>query len=67
MKQIIDKHKIGRSFQISDMVFLKLQPYRQSTVSQGGAQKFAAKFYRPFKVKDKIGKVAYQLELSSSA
>ena len=36
MKQMADKHKSERSFQIGDMVFLKLQPYRQTSVSQGG-------------------------------
>ena len=28
MKQMADRHRTERSFQIGDMVFLKLQPYR---------------------------------------
>ena len=36
MKQMADKHRSERNFNIGDMVFLKLQPYRQTSVSQGG-------------------------------
>ena len=67
MKQLADKHRIDRSFQIGDMVFLKLQPYRQQSMARVGRHKFAAKYYGPYKVKDKIRKVAYQLELPSHA
>ena len=67
MKQLAGKHQSERSFQIGDLVFLKLQPYKKLSVKSGSVHKFAAKFYGPFKVKDKIGKVTYQLELHSSA
>ena len=62
MKQMADRHRTDRSFQIGDMVFLKLQPYRQVSIARERVQKFAAKYYGPFRVKDKIGSVAYQLE-----
>ena len=48
------------------MVFLKLQPYKQVFVARKGVHKFAFKYYSPFRVKDKIGQVAYQLEFSSN-
>ena len=51
-----DKHRSERNFNIGDMVFLKLQPYRQTFVSQGGIQKLSAKYYGPFRIKDKVGK-----------
>nr|GEX49514.1 putative reverse transcriptase domain-containing protein [Tanacetum cinerariifolium] len=38
-------------------VYLKLQPYRQSTIRQGTHHKFAAKYYGPFVVIAKVGKV----------
>ncbi|GJR95854.1 hypothetical protein Tco_0268028 [Tanacetum coccineum] len=38
-----------------DMVYLKLQPYRQITVRQGMHYKLSAKFYGRFKVIERIG------------
>ena len=66
MKQLADRHRTERSFQIGDMVFLKLQPYKQMSVAKRGVHKFAAKYYDLFRVKDMIGQVAYQLEFPSS-
>ena len=63
MKMHTDQHRFERSFQIGDMVYLKLQPYRQVTVATG----ISPKFYSPFQVVDKVGKVAYQLALPSEA
>ena len=62
-----DKHRTKKSFQIGDMVFLQLQPYRQALIVHRGVPKLFAKFYGLFKIKDKVGKVAYQLELPRNA
>lgn len=45
----------------------KLQPYRQTTVSKKGNQKLSAKYYSPYKIVQKIGKVAFKLELPPGA
>ena len=34
MKSQINQHRTERSFQIGDRVFLKLQPYRQISITQ---------------------------------
>ena len=50
MKQQVDQQCVEREFQVDDMVFLKLQPYRQKYLKIKGPQKLAPKFYGPYKV-----------------
>ena len=45
------------------MVYLQLQPYRQSSLKQKGADKLKPCFYGPYNVIQRIGQVAYELEL----
>lgn len=40
-----------------------MQPYRQFSVHNQSFHKLLPKFYGPFKVLDRVGAVAYQLEL----
>lgn len=44
-------------------MFLKLHPYRQKSLKPHQVHKLLPKYFGPFKISDKIGKVAYQLEL----
>jgi hypothetical protein len=63
MKAQADKNKTEREFQEGDSVFLKLQPYVQSTVADRTTQKLSFRFYGPYKILQRVGKVAYKLDL----
>jgi hypothetical protein len=66
MKSQADKHRLERSFQVGEWVFLRLQPFRQKSVSRKHG-KLAARFYGPFQIVEKVGAVAYRLELPEEA
>jgi hypothetical protein len=58
-----NRHRVECSFEVGDLVFLRLQPYRQSSLKRSGAEKLKPKFYGPYRVIRRIGEVAYELEL----
>lgn len=63
MKVYADKRRSEREFQVDDEVYLRLQPYRQMSVNMRKNQKLAARYYGPYKVLKRIGKVAYKISL----
>lgn len=67
MKSQADKLRSERSFEEGDLVFVKLQPYVQSSLAARANKKLAFKFFGPYKVLSRIGSVAYKLDLPSSS
>jgi hypothetical protein len=67
MKKSADLHRSERQFQLDDWVYLKLQPYVQSSVADRSHHKLAFRFFSPYKVIGKVGTVAYRLELPPSS
>ena len=63
MKQVANSKKHNIEFNEGDLVFLKLQPYRQQTVFKRASHKIANIFYGPFAIEKHIDKVEYQLKL----
>jgi hypothetical protein len=52
-----------RSFEVGDLVFVRLQSYKQSTLKRSVAKKLQPRFYGPYKIMRKMGDIAYELEL----
>lgn len=63
MKAQADKHRVEKEFQVGDMVYMKLQPYVQSTVAARSNKKLSFRFYGPYKIMERVGLVAYKLQL----
>lgn len=66
-KKQVDQHRTERSFEVGDVVHLKHPPYAQSSVANRPCAKLAYKYFGPFTVIDKIGKLAYKLELPADS
>jgi hypothetical protein len=62
-KMSADRHRIERSFEVGDLVFSRLQPYRQSSLKKSGVEKLKPRFYGPYRIMHRVGEVAYELEL----
>uniref|UniRef100_A0A8R7VIG9 Tf2-1-like SH3-like domain-containing protein n=1 Tax=Triticum urartu TaxID=4572 RepID=A0A8R7VIG9_TRIUA len=62
-KKNADRNRTERHFQAGEQVLLKLQPYAQRSVVNRPCAKLAFKFFGPYKIIEKIGSLAYKLDL----
>jgi len=67
MKKYADLKRRELNFPIGSWVYVKLQPYRQTSLSGGKYHKLAKRFYGPYQILEKIGLVAYKVELPSQS
>ncbi|GKA54322.1 transposon ty3-G gag-pol polyprotein [Tanacetum coccineum] len=63
MKVNADRHRRELEFNVGDLVYIKLQPYRQSSVVSRYSAKLAPRFFGPYKILNRVGPVAYRVEL----
>ncbi|KAL4592193.1 hypothetical protein LXL04_005180 [Taraxacum kok-saghyz] len=67
MKIIYDNNHRFVEYKEGDWVWLKLQPYRQLSVAKNALTKLSPKFYGPFAVLQRVGSVAYRLDMPSGS
>ncbi|XP_075666464.1 uncharacterized protein LOC142636214 [Castanea sativa] len=63
MKVNADKHLTEREFADGDWVYLRLLPYKKKSMKQKHLGKLAPRYYGPFQVLHRVGKVSYRLDL----
>ena len=65
MKSHADQHQHDVTFSVGDWVYLKLQPYRRSSMAFCASLKLSPRFYGPCQILARVGTVAYHLDLST--
>lgn len=58
VKQHVDFHRREVEFDVGVLVYLKLQPYRMKSLTRKPNKKLAPRFFGPYKVVQRVGKVA---------
>ena len=66
MKHQADQHRSECTFQVGDMVFIHIHPYKKYSLKLKGNQMLAPNISSPYTVLQKIGFVAYKLALPPS-
>ena len=67
MKAQADNKHRNVLYMVGDWVYVKLQPYRQTSFSHTSFNKLSKPYYEPFQISETIGAVAYRLALPESS
>ena len=67
MKKQVDQGRSECQFEEGDQVFLRLQPYKKTSLKAEHFHKLAPKFYGSYTVLKRVGQVTYQLALPSQS
>lgn len=67
MKQIANWKRSDKTFEVGDLMYLRLQPYRKHIMRKLQNQKLSPKFFGPFSMEAKVGSIPYKLALPTSS
>ncbi|KAJ3708704.1 hypothetical protein LUZ61_012409 [Rhynchospora tenuis] len=67
MKKYADLKRSERHFQVGDWVYLRMQPYKHTSLANGVTGKLSSRYFGPFEILEKIGDLAYKLNLPEAA
>lgn len=62
-----NKRRRPANVEVGDWVYLKIRPHRQSSMPTRLHPKLAARYFGPFQIIQKVGEVAYKLQLPKTA
>lgn len=58
MKQMADTKRSKRTYKVGNWVYVKLQPYVQTSIKKHHNQKLGPKYFGPYMITENIGAVA---------
>ena len=67
MMELADRKRRDVQFDVGDMVYVKIRPYRQKRLAKRLNEKLSPRFYGSFPVEKRIGNVTYKLSLPLSS
>ncbi|KAI5420054.1 hypothetical protein KIW84_044012 [Lathyrus oleraceus] len=63
MRSQANKQRRQVDYEVREMVFLKIQPYKMKKLAKRVNQKLSPRYHGPYEILQKIGAVAYKLKL----
>ncbi|PNX58467.1 hypothetical protein L195_g059206, partial [Trifolium pratense] len=67
MREQANKHRREVNYQVGDMVYLKIQPYKLQKLAKRFNQKLSPRYYGPYEILERVGAVAYKLKLPADS
>ena len=67
MKLLADRQRRDVQYEVGQLVYVRLRPHRQNSLRSQATNKLAKRYYGPFPILERIGTVAYRLQLPETS